>query len=99
MKQSILLSLLFALSCFAASAQKIAKPTLTPKPATEAQLLLIRQGVALHDAKRYDEAIAKYEQVLAENPDSTVAMHELAMSFYSKGDRVKAMETASRCQV
>jgi len=76
--------------------QKIAKPTLTPKPLTESQSKLIQQGTALHDAKKYDEAIAKYEEVLAQNPDSSNAIYELAMTLYTKGDKVKAMETANR---
>ena len=96
MKKTLQLSLIIGLFCIAVSAQKIAKPTLTPKPATDAQTVLIRLGIALHDAKKHDEAIAAYEKVLAENPDCTFAIYELAMSLYTKGDRVKAMETAHR---
>ncbi len=76
--------------------QKPVKPTLTPKPATAEQDQAIRQGIALHDAKRYNEAIEKYEKVLAENPDCTLAIYELSLSLYAKGDRTKAMETAYR---
>lgn len=76
--------------------QKITKPTLLPKPATQDQEQTIRQGISLHDAKRLDEAVEKYEKVLAENPDCTLAIYELAMTLYTKGDKVKAMETAYR---
>ncbi len=96
MKTSLKLALVIASLCLAAFAQKIAKPTLTPKPATETQASLIKQGIALHDLKKYDGAAAKYEQVLTENPDCTLAIYELAMTLYTKGDRVKAMETAYR---
>lgn len=80
----------------ASFSQKIAKPTLTPNPATAAQEQLIREGISFHDAKRYDEAVAKYERVLEENPDCTLAIYELAMTLYTKGDKTKAMETAYR---
>ncbi len=76
--------------------QKIAKPTLTPKPVTDAQKAIIQDGIKLHDQKQFDGAIKKYEQVLAENPDATFAIYELALSYYTKGDREKAVETAVR---
>lgn len=79
-----------------AYAQKIAKPTLTPKPATDAQKAVIQEGIRLHDQKQFDAAIAKYQQVLAENPDSTLAIYELALSYYTKGEGEKAIETAVR---
>ena len=96
MKKNLLFGVIIGLFCIGVSAQKIAKPTLTPKPPTEAQELLINQGIAFHDSKKYGEAIAKYEQVLAENPDCTLAIYELSLTLYTKGDKVKAMETANR---
>lgn len=85
--------LLFAFSVFV-SAQKIEKPTKTPVEPTPAQKILIQQGIALHDATKYEEAIQKYEQVLKENPDCVVAIYEMAISYYHKKDFVKAIETA-----
>lgn len=84
------------LSSFAANAQKISKPTLDPAPDTDERKAEIYEGVKLHDAKRYDEAVAKYKSVLAENPDSVTAIYELAMTYYTKGDQRNAMETAVR---
>ena len=55
---------------------------------------MIQAGTIFHDAKRYDDAIAKYQQVLTENPDCTLAMYELSMTLYTKGDTTAAMETA-----
>lgn len=74
--------------------QKIEKPTLTPKPSTDEQTLTIRQGIALHDKKDFDGAIAKFKQVIAENPDNTLAIYELALSYYTKGDKTNAIETS-----
>ena len=38
---------------------------------------------------------AKYEQVLAQNPDCTQALYELSMTLYTKGDKEKTMEKAN----
>ncbi|MEO8647800.1 MAG: tetratricopeptide repeat protein [Acidobacteriota bacterium] len=80
----------------AVSAQKIAKPTLTPVDATESQRVLIEEGIRLHDKQDYDSAIKKYELVLAANPDCTLAMYELAMTLYTKGNTEKAVVMAVR---
>src|SRR5688572_22322707 len=86
-------ALVFAMT-FGVTAQKIEKPTLVPKECTGAQQLTIREGIKLHDTKRYPEAVAKYQQVLAENPDCTVALYELSFAYYVMGEKTKAMETA-----
>jgi tetratricopeptide (TPR) repeat protein len=92
MKKTILLYFLIGLFCATVAAQKISKPTLTPTEPNEAQKALIQQGIALHDAKKFDEAIAKYRQVLADNPDCTQAMYEMALSYFNKPDSEKALE-------
>ena len=52
---------------------------------------LIREGIALHDQGRYDEAIAKYNAALAEDPSNELASYELAMSLLAKGDAAKCV--------
>lgn len=84
------------LFCLPVFGQKISKPTLTPKPETEAQMELLREGVILHDQKEYDAAIKKFELILIENPDSSLAIYELANSYYASGKTQKAIETAVR---
>ena len=65
-----------------------------PKECTPAQKDIVREGTALHDAKRFAEAVAKYEIVRAENPDCTIAIYEMSYSYYAMGEKTKAMETA-----
>ncbi|HEU4509202.1 MAG TPA: tetratricopeptide repeat protein, partial [Pyrinomonadaceae bacterium] len=90
---TILLALLFVTPVVA---QKIDPPKLTPTPDTESQIALIKEGVVLHDRGDYDGAIAKYEQVLRENPASVLALYELAFAYEMKKDYRKALETASK---
>ena len=88
---AILLTVTAAVST---SAQKISKPTLTAKECTSAQMNIIREGIALHDAKKYDAAVEKYEIVRTDNPDCTLAIYEVSMTYYAMGEKTKAMETA-----
>ena len=74
--------------------QRVDKPTLTPIQCTESQKATIAEGTVLHDGKKYDDAIAKYQDVLNENPDCLSALYELSMSYYYKGEKSKAMEAA-----
>jgi len=94
MKKYLFTCLLIIIASIGVPAQKIAKPTLTPKEITSEQRARIEEGIKLHDQQQYEAAIKKYEGVLAENPDSTLALYELTFSLYKKGDKEKAIETA-----
>jgi len=95
-KKFLLFIVVMAMLGVSALSQQIDKPTLTPKPCTDAQHETVQAGVVLHDANKYDAAIEKYQQVLTANPDCTLAIYELSMTLYAKGDKTKAMETAYR---
>lgn len=95
MKKYIGLFVLLMLFCVSVSAQKITKPTLTPKESTPAQAAVINEGVKLFDAGKYDDAIVKFEQVLKENPDNTIALYELALTYYKKKDFAKFTDVAT----
>jgi tetratricopeptide (TPR) repeat protein len=46
----------------------------------------IREGIALFDQGKFDAAIAKYKEVLAENPKNVHAAYELGLAFAAKND-------------
>jgi tetratricopeptide (TPR) repeat protein len=65
-----------------------------PGAPTAEQVALVRDGVALHDRREYQAAIAKYKQVLAQNPWEVNALHELALSYFESKDYQRALDTA-----
>ena len=71
----------FAISLFllipsgALYAEKLPKAGKTPTPPSDAQEMLIREGIALHDAGNYNAAIAKYNQVLQETDGVVEVRH------------------------
>src|ERR1700736_6970069 len=75
-------------------AQTLEAPKLEPKPSTDSQEQLIKEGVALHDRGDYDAAISHYEQVLGENPENVEALYEMSFSYYLKQDCQKSLEMA-----
>jgi tetratricopeptide (TPR) repeat protein len=87
-------SLVF-LSAFSALAQDGA-PKLDPVPGTPEQKALINAGTALHDRRDFDGAIAKYQEVLRENPDNVEAMYELSYSLYAKGNYQESITQARK---
>ena len=96
MKKALYLIVIALFFSFTAFSQKLGKPTQPSVQPTAAQQKTMNEGSALHDTKKYAEAIAKYRSVLAESPDCTAAMYELALSLQEKGDKLEATETAYR---
>jgi len=94
MKKYLLPLVVLFIFASAISAQKLPKPTQLPAPLTAEQEKTLLAGITLHDAKRYDDAVAAYDKIIAENADATMALYEKSLSLYAKGDREKAMETA-----
>jgi Tfp pilus assembly protein PilF len=63
---------------------------------TPAQEATINTGIELHDKGQYDEAIAKYQEVLKENADNVTAIYEMAYSYMEKKDYDRSVEAARR---
>lgn len=70
-------------------------PSRVPAKTTPEQEAIIRAGVELHDKGQFDEAIAKYQEVLAKSPTDVTAMFELAYTYLEKKDFDKSLATAS----
>jgi tetratricopeptide (TPR) repeat protein len=95
-----LLTFLFVATALPAAAQPKAAPNAAPRKAatvsTPADDAIIRDGVRLHDQEKYDEAIAKYQEVLAHSPANMTALYEMAFSYLAKKDYVKGRDAANR---
>ncbi len=93
---------LIALVVFAAaslSAQTIHEPTLTPSELNEAQESLIEEGIKLHNAKKFDEALVLYKRVIEQCPDCVLAVYEAGLSYYGKkqyAEALKYLENATK---
>jgi Tfp pilus assembly protein PilF len=52
---------------------------------------LVTEGVALHDAGKYDEAIAKYKEAMKIDPNYSSAYHEISFTLFSSGKGMEAI--------
>lgn len=71
-------------------------PTKAPSATTAEHEAVIRAGVDLHDKGQFDQAIAKYQEVLAKNPADVNALFEMAFSYMAKKDFDKSLDVAKR---
>jgi len=83
---------LLLFSATAAFAQR--PPSRVPATTTPEQEAVIRAGVDLHDKGQFDDAIAKYKEVLAKSPTDVTAMFELAYTYLAKKDFDNSLATA-----
>jgi len=71
-------------------------PTRTATPSTSSETATIEAGIKLHDAGKFEEAIANYEEVLKLSPANMTALYELAYSFAANKEYEKSLAAATR---
>jgi Tfp pilus assembly protein PilF len=60
-------------------------------PAEESHEVMIREGIALMDSGRFDDAIAKLRAVLTADPGNELARYELGLAYAAKGDSAQCL--------
>lgn len=91
-RRTTIASLALAASLFAAAALAAPEPKSTSTGKEKSADALIQEGQSLHDAGRYDDAIARYRQALAAEPGNATAFYELAFTYHSKKDYDHCLE-------
>lgn len=76
------------------AADRLAKPDRVSAPPNSGTSHLDPGRVSLHDSGNHEGAIAKYKQVLAENPWAVNALHELAFTQFVSKDYQGSLATA-----
>jgi tetratricopeptide (TPR) repeat protein len=71
-------------------------PTRAATPSSAAETAIVEAGIKLHDAGKYDEAIAQYEAVLKQSPSNMTALYELSFSFAANKEYEKSLAAATR---
>ncbi|MFD2787613.1 tetratricopeptide repeat protein [Hymenobacter rubripertinctus] len=59
---------------------------------TDTPAQLVKQGVALYDQGKYDEAVLRYKQALKQDPAHHTARYELAMTYNALGRNEEAVD-------
>lgn len=83
------------LSCWSVAGVLLVQGCATVSPQDEAKTLL-QEGQQLFNAKRYDEAIAKFREAAAKDPNNWSAYLWMARAFIAKGVWPDAIASARR---
>lgn len=74
----------------------LAAPTKTAPAATPQEVAALREGIALYEQRRYDEAFAKFEAVYKANPDAIMAMYEMGLVHYARKEFQQAIDMGAK---
>jgi len=72
-------------------------PTKTPAKSTVEETAILREGIALFEQRKYDEAYLKFDRVRQASPDNTTAMYEMALVHHAKKEYQAAIDLAAQC--
>jgi len=74
-----------------------APPTKTAATSTPEETAILREGVALFEQQKYDEAYLKFDRVRQASPDNTTAMYEMALVHHARKEYQAAIDLAAQC--
>ena len=77
-------------------AADVPNPAKVPTPLTEAQKARLTEGMTLHDAGRFEDALALYDAILQENPGAAQVLAEACLSGSASGSCEKVLVYALR---
>ena len=72
-------------------------PTKTAAVSTPEETAILREGIALFEQRKYDEAYLKFDRVRQASPDNTTAMYEMALVHHAKKEYQAAIDLAAQC--
>ena len=72
-------------------------PTKTAAVSTPEETAILREGIALFEQRKYDEAYLKFDRVRQGSPDNTTALYEMALVHHAKKEYQAAIDLAAQC--
>jgi tetratricopeptide (TPR) repeat protein len=90
MKLQIIIVLLVTL----VQAQTITRPDQTSSRLNQEEQAIIDEGAALHNQGKYEEAVAKYKQILDKNPNNVMVIYKMASSYFAAAKYDDSLKTA-----
>ena len=88
--------LLSVLQAQGLSVPTLAAPTRTGVAPTPQEIATLREGIALYEQRKYDEAFAKFDAILTASPDNTMAMYEMALVHLARKEFQRAIDLAAQ---
>jgi len=55
---------------------------------------MVKEGIRLHDAGEYEDAISRYKEALKLEPESAMVLYEMALSYQASGDNKECIRTS-----